>query len=126
MYKNQILGKEELTKFEASLSDHQKAVMGDGLTIMERGVVEHNMIAVSKIYQSIYASELALVLGVDAAKAEKIAASMIMEGSLHGSIDQVDGLVQFETEDSALTTWDKSISSFCIELNRVTDAIQAK
>jgi COP9 signalosome complex subunit 4 len=49
-----------------------------------------------------------------------------MEGSLHGSIDQVDGLVQFETEDSALTTWDKSISSFCIELNRVTDAIQAK
>lgn len=126
MYKNQILGKEELTKFEASLADHQKAVMGDGLTIMERGVVEHNMIAVSKIYQSIYASELALVLGVDAAKAEKIAASMIMEGSLHGSIDQVDGLVQFETEDSALTTWDKSISSFCIELNRVTDAIQAK
>jgi COP9 signalosome complex subunit 4 len=125
MYKNQVLGKEELTKLEASLQLHQKAVMGDGLTIMERGVVEHNMIAVSKIYQSIYFSELALVLGVTAAKAEKIAASMIMDASLPGSIDQVEGLLEFQSDDSANTTWDKSISSFCIELNRVTDAIQS-
>jgi COP9 signalosome complex subunit 4 len=36
MYKNQILGKDELIKFESSLQPHQKAVMGDGLTIMER------------------------------------------------------------------------------------------
>ena len=126
MYKNQILGREELTKFESSLQPHQKAIMGDGLTIMERGVVEHNMIAVSKIYQSIYVSELANVLGVTEDKAEKIAASMIMDGSLNGSIDQVDGLLEFQSEDSAHTTWDKSISSFCVELNRVTDAIQSK
>jgi COP9 signalosome complex subunit 4 len=126
MYKNQILGKEELTKFESSLQPHQKAIMGDGLTIMERGVVEHNMIAVSKIYQSIYVTELTNILGVNEDKAEKIAASMIMDGSLNGSIDQVDGLVEFQSDDSALTTWDKSISSFCVELNRVTDAIQSK
>lgn len=100
--------------------------MGDGLTIMERGVVEHNMIAVSKIYQSIYVSELANVLGVAEDKAEKIAAGMIMDGSLNGSIDQVDGLVEFQSDDSAHITWDKSISSFCVELNRVTDAIQSK
>jgi COP9 signalosome complex subunit 4 len=100
--------------------------MGDGLTIMERGVVEHNMIAVSKIYQSIYVSELALVLGVTPQKTEKIAASMIMDGSLHGSIDQVEGLLEFQSDDSIHTAWDKSIASFCIELNRVTDAIQSK
>jgi COP9 signalosome complex subunit 4 len=126
MYKNQILSKEELTNFESSLQPHQKAIMGDGLTIMERGVVEHNMIAVSQIYQSIYVSELANVLGVTEDKAEKIAARMIMDGSLNGSIDQVDGLVEFQSEDSAHTTWDKSISGFCVELNRVTDAIQSK
>jgi COP9 signalosome complex subunit 4 len=126
MYKNQVLGKEELVKFESSLQDHQKAIMGDGLTLMERGVVEHNMIAVSKIYQSIYVSELAKVLGVSSDKAEKIAASMIMDGSLAGSIDQVDGLVEFQSEDSANTTWDKGIAGFCVELNRVTDAIQSQ
>lgn len=124
MYKNQLLGKEELTKFEASLQPHQQATMGDGLTIMERGVVEHNMIAVSKIYQSIYVSELALALGVIPEKAEKIAATMIMDGSLSGSIDQVEGLVIFDRESSPGATWDRNISNFCVELNRITDAIQ--
>ena len=124
MYKQQILQPEELKKFEASLQPHQKAVMGDGLTIMERGVMEHNMIAVSKIYQSIYVSELALVLGVSPHKAEKVAARMIMDESLTGSIDQVEGLLEFHSDDSAHMTWDKSISSFCEELNQVTDAIQ--
>ena len=124
MYKQQILQPEELKKFEASLQPHQKAVMGDGLTIMERGVMEHNMIAVSKIYQSIYVSELALVLGVSPHKAEKVAASMIMDESLTGSIDQVEGLLEFHSDDSAHMIWDKSISSFCEELNQVTDAIQ--
>jgi COP9 signalosome complex subunit 4 len=124
MYKNQILGKEELTTFEASLSPHQKAVMGDGLTLMERGVVEHNMIAVSRLYQSVYISELGRILGVDARKAEKIAANMIMDGSLNGSIDQVDGLLEFHQGGTPLSNWDKCITDFCIELNRVADTIK--
>lgn len=124
MYKHQILQPEELKKFESSLQPHQKAVMGDGLTIMERGVVEHNMIAVSKIYDSIYFSELAAVLGVSAEKAEKIAARMIMDGGLAGSIDQVDGLLEFESEDSDQMVWDKAVSNFCGDLNKVTDAIK--
>jgi len=125
MYKGQILGKEELVKFEESLQPHQKAVMGDGLTIMERGVVEHNMLAVSGIYQSIYVNELALILGVTDAKAEKLVATMILDGSLEGSIDQVENLVLFHTEDSPNGAWDKGISSFCMELNRVTDSVQS-
>ncbi|KAL3923505.1 MAG: hypothetical protein SGILL_001619 [Bacillariaceae sp.] len=125
MFKNQILGKEELVKFEASLQAHQKAIMGDGLTIMERGVVEHNMQAVAVIYQSIYVSELALKLGVSDEKAEKLAATMIMDGSLEGSIDQVSGLVEFSTDISLNEKWDKAISSFCMELNNITEMAQA-
>lgn len=125
MYKHHILQPEELKKFESSLQPHQKAVMGDGLTIMERGVVEHNMIAVSKIYVSIYFSELATVLGVSPEKAEKIAARMIMDGSLNGSIDQVEGLLEFESGESNQMVWEKAVSSFCEGLNEVTDAIRA-
>jgi len=125
MFKSQILGKEELVKFESSLQPHQKAIMGDGLTIMERGVIEANMQAVSRIYQSIYLSELALKLGVSNEKAEKIAATMITEGSLEGSIDQVSNLVEFHTEETPNGAWDKAISSFCMELNHVTDSVQA-
>jgi COP9 signalosome complex subunit 4 len=126
MFKNQILGKEELIKFESTLQPHQKAVMGDGLTIMERGVIEQNMLAVAGIYQSIYVGELALKLGVSNDKAEKIAAAMIMDGSLTGSIDQVVGLVEFQTEETPNSSWDKAIGSFCLHLNRVTDTIQSK
>ena len=36
-----------------SLSKTEKAVAGDGLTILERAVIEHNMVAASKIYDNI-------------------------------------------------------------------------
>ena len=98
--------------------------MGGGLTILERGVVEHNMIAVSKTYHSIYVNDLAVVLGVDKRRAEKIAAGMILEESLHGSMDQVDELLEFESDEPPPQAWDRSLTSFCTELNRVTDAIK--
>lgn len=125
MYTHQILRPTELTQFEASLAAHQKAVMGDGLTIMERGVVEHNMIAVANIYDDIYISELAILLGVSERKAESIAASMIMDGSLQGSIDQVEGLIEFETDETPTESYDRMVTSFCMELNRVTTALKA-
>lgn len=126
MYTHQVLKKEELVKFEASLADHQKAVMGDGMTIVERAVLEHNMLAVSKLYSSIYFSELGRILGVDALKAEKIAANMIMSELFGGTIDQIEGLLNFETDETEQQKWDKSIISFCGELNMIADEITAE
>ncbi len=37
MYLNRIVQKRELEQFESSLASHQRAVMADGLTIVERG-----------------------------------------------------------------------------------------
>ncbi|KAL7544686.1 hypothetical protein ACHAWF_008055 [Thalassiosira exigua] len=130
MYLNRIVQKRELEQFESSLADHQKAIMSDGLTIVERGVLEHNMVAVSKLYTSIYFAQLAELLGVlDAAKAEKVAAKMISDGLLTGSIDEVEGVLRFhptETkEESALLRWDETITGFCVQLNKVTDAVRA-
>lgn len=123
MYTNQIIRPEELVKFGESLADHQKAIMGDGLTIMERAVIEHNMVAVSKLFVSIYMTELGKILGVKADKAEKVAADMIMDGSLNGSIDQVDGLLEFVEEESQQSIWDRSIASFCTGLNQATEGL---
>lgn len=125
-FMHHLLRKDELVKFEESLAPHQRAIMGDGLTIVERGVIEHNMIAVSILYRSIYVKELANILDVDEQKAVKTAASMIMEGSLNGSIDQIEGLLEFHTDESQQNFWDGSITSFCIELNNVADAIKAE
>mmetsp|Transcript_10313 Transcript_10313/g.14419 ORF Transcript_10313/g.14419 Transcript_10313/m.14419 type:complete len:286 (+) Transcript_10313:58-915(+) len=127
MYMNQVIRKDdELNKFEKSLAEHQKAMMGDGLSIVERAVIEHNMVAVSKLYTSIYFSELGQLLGVAPEKAEKVAAKMIMDGSISGSIDQVDGTLNFEGNESALLSWDEAITSFCVQLNRVTDVVRGE
>ena len=125
MYLNQVIHKDELTKFESLLADHQKAVMGDGLTIVERSVLEHNMIAVSKLYKSINFTSLGKILGVDQRKAEKVAAMMIIESSLLGSIDQVVGVLNFDVEGTEQSNWDKAIIGFCIELNHVAEAVKA-
>lgn len=130
MYLNRIVQKRELEQFESSLADHQKAIMADGLTIVERGVLEHNMVAVSHLYTSIYFTQLGELLGVvDAVKAEKVAAKMISDGSLSGSIDEVEGVLRFHPnkakEESTLLHWDETITSFCMQLNKVTDAVRA-
>ena len=124
MYTHQIIRPTELVQFEASLVDHQKAVMGDGLTIMDRAVVEHNMIAVADLYESIYLSELAWILGVTATKAESISATMIMDGSIHASIDQVDGLLLFSNEELPVETYDRLVNNFCVELNNIVTNIK--
>lgn len=124
MYRHQIVQAAELKQLEDSLDPHQKAIMGDGLSILERGVIEHNMIAVSKTYRSIYFTTLAKILNVDERRAEKLAASMILANQLHGSMDQVEGLLEFDAEEPPEVAWDRSLISFCSELNRVTDVIK--
>ena len=126
MYKSQLLHKKEFESFEKSLQEHQKATMSNGMTIMERAVIEHNMVAASKLYASILFSELATLLGVDSAvTAEKIAASMIVSGQLQGTIDQVDGILTFEgaEDEYGLIGWDRSISDVCDEFNKLSDII---
>jgi len=45
---------------------------GDGFTIPEKAIIEHNMVATGKIYDNIRFSELATILCVDVIKAEKV------------------------------------------------------
>lgn len=137
MYLNCVVQKSELEKFESSLAEHQKAIMSDGLTIVERGVLEHNMVAVSHLYTSIYFEQLAQLLGVvDADKGEKVATKMILDGSLSGEIDEVVGVLRFfneargatansENDASSSMTWNETITQFCVQLNAVTDAVRA-
>ena len=125
MYTHQIIRPTELVQFEASLVDHQKAVMGDGMTIMDRAVVEHNMIAVADMYESIYLSELAWILGVTSKKAESIAANMIMDGSIHASIDQVEDLLLLTNEEQPIETYDRMVNNFCVELNNIVTNIKS-
>ena len=72
----------QVQAFSQSLRPHQKAITPDGSTVLEKAVVEHNLLAASRLYNNIYFSELGQLLGVPPGKAERIASRMIAEKRL--------------------------------------------
>ena len=44
----------------------------DGFTLPEKAIIEHNMLAISKIFDNIRFNELAHLLSLDESKAEKV------------------------------------------------------
>lgn len=67
-----------------------------GSTILNRAIIEHNLLSASKVYKNIRIIELGRLLGIEPIKAEKIAGQMITEGRMEGSIDQIAGFVHFK------------------------------
>lgn len=60
---------------------------------------------------------------IDPARAEKVAARMIGEGRLKGSMDQIDGVLQFEADADVLQSWDDKITNVCMSVNAVLENI---
>lgn len=126
VYLDRILTKREIELFAKTLAVHQQAKLADGSTVLERAVVEHNVLSASKLYQNITFDQLGVILEIDAAKAEKVAAKMMMENRLGGSIDQVARLVHFQSEPeerSSLAQWDAHIERACTAVNDVLEHI---
>ena len=60
----------EVGAFAADLKEHQLAKTSDGSTVLDKAVLEHNLLAVSRLYQNISTTALGQLLGVDADRAE--------------------------------------------------------
>merc|ERR1719487_842179 len=120
-----LLRKDEVEAFAATLAVHQKATVEDGGTVLDRAVIEHNMLAASKLYKNISFEQLGALLGIDAAKAERIAASMLVEQRMQGSIDQVEQLIHFATEarSDALHAFDNQIEHLCLSVETIANSI---
>lgn len=121
MFLDHILRPAEVKSFESTLKPHQLAkiaissndqlasrVEDDGpqdtnastrtgpATVLDRAVMEHNLLASSKIYNNIAFSGLGALLDLTPGAAETMARKMIEQGRLRGSIDQVDKLIWFD------------------------------
>eukprot|EP01040_Poterioochromonas_malhamensis_P012164 gene12164-13302_t len=121
MYKGFIIRKAELGGFEACLQEHQKASTAEGFTLLEKAIIEHNMIATSNIYLNIKISDLSEILLIDVARTEKVAAQMIAENRLKATIDQVSGYLIFESTTNYLSKLDEEINNICQEVNNFID-----
>ena len=56
--------------------------------MLDRVVLEHNMLSISKLYDNISLERLGKLLAIPADQAEKLTGAMITQGVLAGSIDQ--------------------------------------
>ncbi|CAO3662684.1 unnamed protein product [Rhizopus stolonifer] len=96
-----IIRPEEVSVFVSTLKPHHLARLADNTTVFDRAIIEHNLLSASKIYNNIQLDELARLLNVSSEQAEQIAARMIGENRMVGSIDQLDSLISFESGGAA-------------------------
>ncbi|KAF8024352.1 hypothetical protein BT93_F1516 [Corymbia citriodora subsp. variegata] len=126
VYLEKILRKPEIDAFAEELKAHQKALLPDNFTVLDRAMIEHNLLSASKLYKNISFDELGTLLGIPPHKAEKIASRMIYEDRMKGSIDQVEAVIHFEDDTEELEQWDQQIVGVCQALNDILDGMAKK
>lgn len=123
MFLDQIIRTTEIKGFEETLRPHQLARIATSssenkrsfeyadengetssarkgpTTVLDRAVMEHNLLSCSKIYTNITFSGLGALLDLAPAAAETMARRMIEQKRLKGTIDQVERLIIFEAVD---------------------------
>ncbi|CAF0898421.1 unnamed protein product [Brachionus calyciflorus] len=123
MYLERIIRPYQVKEFESVLLPHQKAKTLDGSALLDRAVVEHNLLAASKLYNNIKFEELGNLFDISPEKAEKIASQMISEERMNGYIDQIGSIVHFGAPQ-CLQSWNKQMQNLCTQVNLVIEKIQ--
>lgn len=92
---------------------------------MERSVIDHNLLAVSRIYSNISIEQLGKLLGLEKSKVEDYAGKMILQGRLAATIDQVDEVVEFMSQDdqSCMLQWEDKVKMLCSDLDYLVSDI---
>ncbi|KAL6504404.1 COP9/signalosome complex subunit Csn4 [Orobanche gracilis] len=135
VYLERILRKPEIDAFAEELKPHQKALLPDNFTVLDRAMIEHNLLSASKLYTNISFGELGTLLGIAPQKvmfhrpkwlAEKIASKMICEDRMRGWIDQVEAVIHFEDDTEEMQQWDQQIFGVCQALNEILDSMAKK
>ncbi|KAE9983425.1 hypothetical protein EG327_005468 [Venturia inaequalis] len=138
IFLDRLLSPEEVTEFREKLAPHQLAKTSDGSTVLDKAVLEHNLLAASKLYSNIGIDQLGLLLGVEGDKAEEYAAKMVEQGRLAGYIDQIDRFIFFEGEGTGdkltahkdavvgreMRKWDANVQGLAEGVEKVTTMVQ--
>lgn len=129
MFLDRLIDPAEVDKFAQGLQAHQLATTADGSTVLAKAMVEHNLLAASRLYVNIDFDALGLLLGLGPDKAEDTTARMIEQGRLKGKIDQIDRCIWFGDEAdgsgaSAIRQWDNHVLGVAEEVENVVGLMQ--
>ena len=119
MYLERLIKMSEVTKFEEELKPHQKGMTAESYTVLQKAVLEHNVLALSKIYTNISLDQLTKLLEIPSDKAEVLVASMISEGKIKARINQEDQYLYFEAEKETIQRFNELIGNLCESINQL-------
>uniref|UniRef100_A0A1B0A0Q7 COP9 signalosome complex subunit 4 n=1 Tax=Glossina pallidipes TaxID=7398 RepID=A0A1B0A0Q7_GLOPL len=88
MHLQTVVKRPELQEFESLLQEHHKAITTDGISVFDRAIIEHNVMACDKICDIISFEALAAISGTPIDVTELVASKMIAEGRLEGHIGE--------------------------------------
>ncbi|EST10223.1 Proteasome component (PCI) domain protein [Kalmanozyma brasiliensis GHG001] len=119
VFLDRVIRPDEIASFEKLLSPHQiarlapssapgpassssatadgKAMRHAPSTVLDRAMIEHNVLSASRLYDNITLAGLGALVDLSPEGAEDIARKMIMQGRLKGWIDQVGSLSTTQT-----------------------------
>ncbi|RVX74614.1 hypothetical protein B0A52_01740 [Exophiala mesophila] len=138
MFLDRLLSPTEVEAFASTLDPDQLAPHADGSTVLSKAVIEHNLLATSRLYENITTMALAHILGLKdstdetaAEKAEQYAARMVEQDRLRGEIDQMAGIITFESVPGValggpsrdLRQWDHGVQGLVEDVERCVTGI---
>lgn len=138
IFLDRLLSPAEVDAFASKLQPHQMAKTADGSTVFTKAVIEHNLLATSKLYENISTKALGAILGLKdgkaggggpetaAEKAEEYAARMFEQGRLKGEIDQIEGVIYFGDGGGGATqlkVYDEGVRGLVEEVERCAAAV---
>ena len=77
MYIGEVIRQQDVVEFKNALAGWQNVVMGDGYSVLDKALIEHNIVTISRIYMNIRFNELGNFLGIQPEQAEDIVAKMV-------------------------------------------------
>lgn len=94
MYLNRLITPQDVVDFEAILEPHQHSQVGKE-SYLQQFTLEHNVVALSKIFKNISFAKMASLLNTDIVTVERTAARMITGGRLDALLDQSKSVISF-------------------------------
>ena len=77
MFEGEVIRPAHVQAFTQNLEDFQNITMSDGYSVLDKALIEHNIVVISRIYMNIRFSELGNFLGIQPDQAEDFVAKMV-------------------------------------------------
>ncbi|GAA95040.1 uncharacterized protein L969DRAFT_52072 [Mixia osmundae IAM 14324] len=146
MFLDQMIPESEVTAFAASLKPHQLAKLPPSsvvipetdedraapstarrapMNVLDRAIMEHNLLSASKLYLNITCTGLGLLLSLTPSAAEVLARTMVQQGRLSATINQVSGLIEFEVKPKEVEAAVSNVGIAAAATDRQEDQVHA-